>query len=66
MEIYELILQTRPAHAPSLINLGTIYYNQREFEHAERLYRRATVADQDYALAFFDLGNVSGRDAAPQ
>ena len=57
-EMYEVILEARPTHAPSLINLGTIYYNQREFEHAERLYRRATVADPDYALAFFDLGNV--------
>ena len=57
-EMYEVILAARPTHAPALINLGTIYYNQREFEHAERLYRRATVADPDYALAFFDLGNV--------
>jgi tetratricopeptide (TPR) repeat protein len=57
-EMYEVILEVRPTHAPALINLGTIYYNQREFEHAERLYRRATVADPDYALAFFDLGNV--------
>jgi tetratricopeptide (TPR) repeat protein len=58
VQTYEVILEARPTHAPSLINLGTIYYNQREFEHAERLYRRATVADPDYALAFFDLGNV--------
>jgi tetratricopeptide (TPR) repeat protein len=57
-EMYEVILEARPTHAPALINLGTIYYNQREFEHAERLYRRATVADPEYALAFFDLGNV--------
>ena len=57
-EIYEAILAVRPEHAPALINLGTIHYNQREFEQAERLYRRATVADPDYALAFFDLGNV--------
>jgi tetratricopeptide (TPR) repeat protein len=58
IEMYEAILETRPTHAPALINLGTIYYNQREFEHAEQLYRRATLADPDYALAFFDLGNV--------
>ena len=57
-ELYEQILSLRPAHAPSLINLGTIHYNRREFPDAEALYRRATVADPDYALAFFDLGNV--------
>ena len=45
-------------HAPAAINLGTIVYNQRQFHHAEELYRRATVANPDYALAFFDLGNA--------
>jgi tetratricopeptide (TPR) repeat protein len=58
VELYQAILTMRPNHAPALINLGTIYYNQREYEHAEQLYRQATVADPEYALAFFDLGNV--------
>jgi tetratricopeptide (TPR) repeat protein len=56
--LYEAILALEPAHAPALINLGTIYYNMRQFDLAETLYRRATVVDPDYALAFFDLGNV--------
>ncbi|WP_242617911.1 tetratricopeptide repeat protein [Edaphobacter modestus] len=56
--LYEAILAAQPTHAPALINLGTIYYNMRNFERAESLYRRATVADPEYALAFFDLGNV--------
>ena len=56
--IYEAILALRPAHAPTLINLGTINYNQRRYAEAEALYRRATIADGEYALAFFDLGNV--------
>ena len=30
----------------------------RDYQQAERLYRQATVSDPDYALAFFDLGNV--------
>lgn len=45
-------------HAPAAINLGTILYNQRQFQRAEQLYRRATVANPEYALAFFDLGNA--------
>jgi tetratricopeptide (TPR) repeat protein len=55
---YENILELDRNHAPACINLGTIRYNQRQFLEAERLYRRATVADPNYALAFFDLGNV--------
>jgi tetratricopeptide (TPR) repeat protein len=58
MQMYETILGVRPEHAPSLINLGTIHYNRREFPQAETMYRRATVSDPEYALAFFDLGNV--------
>jgi tetratricopeptide (TPR) repeat protein len=57
-ELYEVILSVAPSHAPALINLGTIHYNQRQYALAENLYRRATVADPEYALAFFDLGNV--------
>lgn len=56
--LYESILTIRQNHAPSCINLGTIFYNQREFAQAEAMYRRATEADPEYALAFFDLGNV--------
>ena len=57
-ELYEQILEIRPKHAPTLINLGTIYYNRKLFVMAEQMYRRATEADPEYALAFFDLGNV--------
>ncbi len=58
IETYQAILKAKPAHAPALINLGTIHYNCREYSQAEKLYRAATIADPDYALAFFDLGNV--------
>jgi tetratricopeptide (TPR) repeat protein len=56
--VYETILEMQPGHAAAAINLGTIHYNERDFDGAERLYRRATEADPEYALAFFDLGNV--------
>lgn len=58
MDLYRSILEREPLHAPSAINLGTIYYNQGEFLIAERMYRQAVSADPNYALAFFDLGNV--------
>jgi tetratricopeptide (TPR) repeat protein len=55
---YREILILRPMHAAACINLGTIYYNLRDYSQAESMYRRATEADPEYALAFFDLGNV--------
>lgn len=58
MEIYQHILELQPNHAPACINLGTMYYNLRQYARAEEMYRRATEADPRYALAFFDLGNV--------
>ena len=56
--MYAAILELQPNHAPAAINLGTIYYNERNFDAAEIFYRRATESDPEYALAFFDLGNV--------
>ncbi len=55
---YYEILDIKPDHAPAYINLGTIFYNRRDFKAAEQMYRSATEADPSYALAFFDLGNV--------
>ena len=56
--VYETILELQPGHAAAAINLGTIFYNEKDFVQAERRYRQATEADPEYALAFFDLGNV--------
>jgi tetratricopeptide (TPR) repeat protein len=58
MNLYDAILDREPRHAPSAINLGTIFYNQGEFIQAEKMYRQAVNADPNYALAYFDLGNV--------
>src|SRR6185437_10214963 len=57
IDLYNRAIELQPTHAPALINLGTIYYNQRQYLQAEAVYRRATEADPNYALAFFDLGN---------
>jgi tetratricopeptide (TPR) repeat protein len=56
-EFYRQVLALEE-HAPAAINMGTILYNQRQFQNAEELYRRATVANPEYPLAFFDLGNA--------
>ena len=55
---YLQVLELEPTHAAAHINLGTLYYNRRDFVSAEKHYRQAIAADQRYALAYFDLGNV--------
>jgi len=55
---YLRVLEIEPAHAAAHINLGTLYYNRRDFVSAEKHYRSAVQSDPRYALAYFDLGNV--------
>lgn len=58
IRLYEEILSIDPQYAAAYINLGTMFFHQRQFGRAEEFYRRATLADPAYVLAFFDLGNV--------
>ena len=58
IDIYEEIVAADPQFAAAAINLGTLYFHQRQFDRAEALYRQATEADSGYVLAYFDLGNV--------
>jgi len=55
---YKKTLELDPEHAAAHINLGTLYYNRRDYGGAERHYRKAIEVDPRYALAYFDLGNV--------
>jgi tetratricopeptide (TPR) repeat protein len=55
---YTKALELEPKHAAAHINLGTLYYNRRDYSNAEIHYRAAIEADPRYALAYFDLGNV--------
>ena len=55
---YQQVLKLDPDYAPAHINLGTLYYNQSDYDLAEEHYRKAIECDPRYALAHFDLGNV--------
>jgi tetratricopeptide (TPR) repeat protein len=58
IEAYKKTVELDPSHAAAHINLGTLYYNRREYGYAEKHYRKAIEVDPRYALAYFDLGNV--------
>ena len=58
IEIYLRVLQLEPDYAAAHINVGTLFYNRRDFVGAEKHYRLAVKSDPRYALAYFDLGNV--------
>src|SRR5579872_4529101 len=58
IEAYQKAIELDPGSAGALVNLGTIYFNIRNFTMAERYYTQATETDPEYALAHFDLGNL--------
>lgn len=58
IEAYQKALQLNPEAAGALVNLGTIYYRQRQFAEAETYYREALDADAEYPLAQFNIGNL--------
>ena len=58
VEAYEKSLELDPGSAGALVNLGTIYFNTRDWKKAERYYLKALEADPEYALAHFDLANL--------
>jgi tetratricopeptide (TPR) repeat protein len=58
LSAYEVAVALDPRSAGALVNLGTIYFNQRDWDRAEKYYNKALEADPNYALAHFDLGNL--------
>src|SRR6266550_179158 len=55
---YENVLRRDPQRTDALINCGTLYYEQGNFEKAGECYRRAIEIDPQSALAHFNLGSV--------
>ena len=55
---YRKASEIDPNSAGALVNLGTVYFNQRDWRQAEQYYQQALNVDPEYALAHFNLGNL--------
>jgi Tfp pilus assembly protein PilF len=55
---YEKALEIDPKSAGAMVNLGTLYFNSKNWKAAEKYYQRALETDPNYALAHFDLANL--------
>jgi len=55
---YQKAAEIDPSSAGALVNLGTLYFNARDWRQAEQYYRKAVEVDPEYALAHFNLGNL--------
>ncbi len=55
----EALLEKEPANVPALIGLGEIEYRARHLDEAEKLLRRATLAQPKSAPAWLALGVVT-------
>ncbi len=58
IEAYQKAAEIDRTSAGALVNLGTVYFNARNWREAERHYRQALEVDPQYALAHFNLGNL--------
>jgi tetratricopeptide (TPR) repeat protein len=58
IKAYESAVELDPASAGAWLNLGTIFFNARQFSKAETHYRKALEADPKYALAQFNIANL--------
>jgi tetratricopeptide (TPR) repeat protein len=58
IQSYKRAVELNPAAAGALVNLGTIYYRQRNYTDAQRHYQQAIQVDSNYPLAHYNLGNL--------
>lgn len=55
---YKACIKSDPEFVDAYINLGTIYYGQKNYEEAEKTFKTATEKDPQAVNAFANLGKV--------
>src|SRR5258708_16301493 len=61
-DAYERVLAADPRRTDALINLGTLYYEQTNFDKSADCFRRAVELEPGTALAPFNLGSLLDED----
>jgi tetratricopeptide (TPR) repeat protein len=62
---YRRAIELNPKALGALLNLGTLYYNQRLLAEAEQCYRAALEINPRSALAHFNMGNLADESGEP-
>jgi tetratricopeptide (TPR) repeat protein len=58
IEAYDRCVAVDPQNANALLNCGTLYYEDGNFEKGAEHFQRALAAQQENPLAHFNLGSV--------
>ena len=58
IDAYNHCVDADPANIDALLNCGTLYYEEKEFEKAANFFRRALAVQPENSLAHFNLGSV--------
>jgi len=58
IDAYDRCVDVDPGNADALLNCGTLYYEDGNFERAADYFRRAVAARPENPLAHFNLGSV--------
>jgi len=52
------VVETDPADFPAWLELGTVYFSQKNYAEAEKAYQQAIAKHPDYLLALISLGRL--------
>lgn len=58
IDAYQRCIDAEPEHADALLNCGTLYYEDGNFEKAAEFFQRALAVQPQSPLAHFNLGSV--------
>ena len=58
LDVYRKIVDCNPQASGAWLNMGTLYFRQRQLQLAEHCYEQAIRTFPEYSLAHYNLGNL--------